>query len=370
MALPTWYLEGFNHDKGKLLRVSLSNLPFSVGRRSSCDLCLESRMVSQVHAEFFARDNALWLSDQNSTNGTFINGKPLMGEQSLRNGDIVHFADFEFHFNESNVDRVDEWFDDTLQMNKGDFRTANYRELRELLRVGAVQALLQPLVNLNDSTVLGYELLGRGLVDGALIQPPDLFTTAENIGLAAELSRLFRDKGVDEARSLPETLPLFLNSHPAELHDQALLLDSLKDIRERYPRRSLVFEIHESAITDTAGLQVLSAALEQLGIGVAFDDFGKGQTRLLELAEAAPQYLKFDVSLIRNIHRCGKKRRAMVETLVRMVLDMDIVAIAEGIEKAPEARCCAELGFQFGQGYFFAHPTPAAWLVTQKQNRA
>lgn len=363
MALPTWYLEGFDRAKGKILRVAVSTAPFAVGRRSSCDLTLDSRMVSQVHAEFFERDGKLWLRDQSSTNGTFVNGQRLDSEQQLSDGDIVHFADFEFHFIESPFELTPDKFFETLQMSKGDFQAANYRELREMLKVGAVQALLQPLINLKDSAVLGYELLGRGKVDGALIQPPDLFTTAENIGLAAELSMLFRDKGVDEANGLPESVPIFLNSHPAELHDQALLLSSLQAIRERHPQRPLVLEIHESAVTDPTSLRELSGRLAKLNIGVAFDDFGKGQTRLLELADAAPQYLKFDVSLIRNIHRSSKKKRNMVETLVHMVLDMGTAPIAEGIEKREEARFCAELGFQFGQGYYFGHPTPARWLT-------
>ena len=53
-------------------------------------------MVSQKHAELLVRGETLWLHDLASTNGTFVNGKQLTGEQQLADGDILHFADLEF----------------------------------------------------------------------------------------------------------------------------------------------------------------------------------------------------------------------------------------------------------------------------------
>lgn len=357
MSLSHWYLEGFQSNSRQLLRIALHTLPFSVGRRASCDLALNSPLVSQVHAEFFNRDTELWLRDRDSTNGTFINGRRVTAEHVLRTGDIVHFGDLEFRIQEHDSQPATDMLSETLRKVDGGIHGAKFRELREMLQSRSVQALFQPLISLEDSTLLGYELLGRGLLDGASTAPEDLFVMAETIGVAPELSALFRARGIDEAARLPEALEIFVNTHPEELLDHENLLTSLHTLRERHPKRAIVLEVHESAVTEPASLKQLSRHLDELDVGVAFDDFGTGQARLLELTDAAPRYIKFDVSLIRNLHRGAKKRRDMVETLVRLVTDMDIVPIAEGIEVAEEARVCAELGFQYGQGFYFGHPT-------------
>ena len=46
----------------------------------------------------------------------------------------------------------------------------------------------------------------------------------------------------------------------------------------------------------------------------------------------------------------------MLKILVEMVHDMGTQAIAEGVERRPEAECCRDLGFDYLQGYFFGRP--------------
>lgn len=358
---PTWFLEGFEGEDRKVLRTPLRSSPFLVGRRSGCDLTLGSRMVSQRHAELYARGDILWLRDLGSTNGTFVNGQRLQGETHLRHGDILHFADLEFRLIEQDSAPSEPSLSQTLRMTRGDLLgvgTAKYRELRDMLRDRTIESVGQPLVSLVDGSILGYEMLGRGRLDGKLASPAELFIMAETIGLATELSSIFRDKAVEEALELPPATKIFVNTHPAELRDGPELLESVRGLRQRHQDRNLVLEIHESAVTDLGTLRELRRELDHLGVELAFDDFGTGQARLLELTDTAPHYLKFDVALIRNLHQAPRQRRGMVRTLVQLVLDMDIVAIAEGIEQTEEAKVCAELGFQYAQGYHFGRPAP------------
>ena len=121
----------------------------------------------------------------------------------------------------------------------------------------------------------------------------------------------------------------------------------------------LVLEIHEKSVTDPLRLQSLYSAMQDLDIGLAYDDFGAGQARLAELIEAHPDYVKFDISLIRKINTADEKRRRMTETLVRMVRDLDIRSLAEGIETAEEAEACKDVGFELAQGFYFGRPSPA-----------
>ncbi len=358
---PTWYLERPAGPGGKIVRTVLRPLPFVVGRRSDSHLVLESKHGSQKHAEFFARGEALWLRDLGSTNGTSINGRRIVGEHPVREGDVVHFADAEFRaaaeasipsahqtqvFTTSDRVRLDEIVRQPLAF-------------QQMVNENKLDARFQPLVRLADGTVSGYEILGRGELDGQETSPADLFFIAEKLQRQVELSVALRAKGLELAASLPKAAELFLNTHPSELAAPELLLRSLELLRRTYPSPRLVLEIHEAAITDRPALKALRSGLKQLNIGLAFDDFGRGQARLVELGEVAPDYLKFDAELIAGLHlEPHRKRRDLVRSLVGAALDLDIVPIAECIETAEENAACTELGFELGQGYFLGPPAP------------
>src|SRR4029079_10313598 len=108
---------------------------------------------------------------------------------------------------------------------------------------------------------------------------------------------------------------LFLNTHPAELTDFKPLLLSLRDIRNLRPQQSLTLEVHEAAAVDSNTMKMLRLALDDLGMKLAFDDFGAGQARLTELVEARPDYVKFDRKLVCEIDKGGTIRQQMVGSL-------------------------------------------------------
>ena len=68
--------------------------------------------------------------------------------------------------------------------------------------------------------------------------------------------------------------------------------------------------------------------------------------RLLELAEAPPHFVKFDMGLVRGIHEAGEGKQRVVRDLVKLVLDLGSVPLAEGVELEAEAVVCREMGFQ------------------------
>ncbi len=105
-------------------------------------------------------------------------------------------------------------------------------------------------------------------------------------------------------------------------------------------------------------MRALGEALRSLNIQLAYDDFGAGQARLVDLIEVPPDYLKFDICLVRDIHKGTDQRRQMLETLVRMAHDLGVAVLAEGIECQEEGEICAQLGFDFAQGYYYGKPAP------------
>ena len=178
------------------------------------------------------------------------------------------------------------------------------------------------------------------------------------MGCASDLSALFRESGVDLGRRLPGSPLLFANVDPSELDRLDVLVESLERTHEMAPSSRIVLEISEKAVPRTDEMKQFRERLTALDIGVAFDDFGVGQTRLVELAKTPPDFLKFDISLIRRIHLAPKRLHQMVLTFVKAAHDLGISTLAEGIECQAEGETCRQLGFEYAQGYFYGRPSP------------
>ena len=68
----------------------------SVGRSKECDVRIEDRYASSLHARVFSREGRFYVEDMNSTNGTLLNGATLRGEAELIDGDSVQIGDTVF----------------------------------------------------------------------------------------------------------------------------------------------------------------------------------------------------------------------------------------------------------------------------------
>jgi EAL domain-containing protein (putative c-di-GMP-specific phosphodiesterase class I) len=77
---------------------------------------------------------------------------------------------------------------------------------------------------------------------------------------------------------------------------------------------------------------------------------------LVELVEARPDYLKFDMRMIENIHQAPASRQRMLAALVTMVRDLGITTIAECVEHDAESEACRQLGFDLAQGFLYGKP--------------
>jgi EAL domain-containing protein (putative c-di-GMP-specific phosphodiesterase class I) len=121
-------------------------------------------------------------------------------------------------------------------------------------------------------------------------------------------------------------------------------------------------EVNEKTVTDRQVIRELRSELNDLQIGLAYDDFGAGQARLLELIEVPPDYLKFDAFLIRDLHHQPHRFQRALAALVEMSVDLGVIPLAEGVETDEEAAACDALGFQALQGFLFGHPRPITEL--------
>jgi EAL domain-containing protein (putative c-di-GMP-specific phosphodiesterase class I) len=356
-----WYLETVS-EGGTLRRVRIHALPFRIGRRQGLELVLPAESVSKLHAEIYARGQELRLRDLGSRNGSFVN-RTLAEDASLVEGDIVHFADFEFRVGRSDVTEHGELPESrptTVAVKRRELPhrfAEGTRELRELLREGQVTMVFQPIVLLARGTVAAYEALGRGRHPQLPESPLELLKIAESIGKEAELSRLFRRKAVELTAGRGDVPTIFLNTHPVELARPGLL-ESLEELRAAAPQLDIALEIHESVLTRPAQIAELRALLLERNIALAYDDFGAGQARLIELAEAPPHYLKFDHRFISGLDQAPVAKRRLLQSLLALARELLVKTVAEGIETPAEARVCAEIGFTHAQGFHVGRPRP------------
>ncbi len=358
-----WFLEGFT-EEGKTWIINLEPLPFIIGRQRGCHLRLSSSEISRRHAIIFAHNNVLGIKEFGSTNGTFVNHHRLVGERILQNGDILHFGPLEFRIScEKASSRATFTNDDpstvTLLSNKElSYSFAGCEtEFSELLNRPSVISHFQPIVQLADQKIIAYELLGRGAVDDLPTAPWSLLQIAKRFHKDIELSELFRRVGIQQARKLGNQRHIFVNTVPAEMNLQRLRL-SLEELRTLAPELPLTLEVHETAVTDLHVMHGLRALLAELNIDLAYDDFGAGQARLVELIEVPPDYLKFDIILIRNIHRQTSRAQQVLHSLVRMAQDLGIKTVAEGVELKEELEACISIGFDLAQGFYLGKPEP------------
>jgi len=351
VANAVWFLVGPYDSEEVVRHMPVYTFPFLIGRRRDLPLSLSCKTVSTVHAEITQVGRALVIRDLGSTNGTYVNGSPVQEPVVLAEDDLVQFANLPFRVRMQSTEDNPH----TVRESAGD-RALALVLFDKLMSDRAVTPFLQPIINLKDHQIVAYEVLARSRLFG-LETPGNMFGVAHQLDLEVELSTMLRWEGVRVTQSMAQPPHLFLNTHPRELAKEELG-HSLERLRENWPDQALTLEIHESAVTEGARLDPLRSLLQRLDIKLAYDDFGTGESRWNDLAQVAPDYVKFDMSLIRDIHTATPQRQQVLATLVQMVQKLGITSLAEGVETTGEDETCRQMGFDLGQGYLYGRPAP------------
>ncbi len=350
----TWTLVGQGQSSENTDVVSLREFPCQLGRGSKNTIRLPHPSVSTDHAEFLLKDDQLVVRDLESRNGTFVNGGRVRSSETVRPGDLIQFGErvfrVELHAPSQTVGMM------TCNADSvGDLALA-VAQVERLIQDEHVSMYVQPIVSMHDGSLHAYEALVRGRLFG-IEKPFVMFSAAATLRKEVQLSQMLREKALT---TICSKVHLYLNTHPSEVADVRNLIRSLMKLRKNFPDPTITLEIHEASVAEVNTMKVLRLALDDLGMGLAFDDFGAGQARMVELVEARPNCLKFDICLIRGLNSAPPARRKMVESLVGITKDLEVLALAEGIETEEEAETCRRLGFDLAQGYYFGRPEPAA----------
>lgn len=225
-------------------------------------------------------------------------------------------------------------------------------KILEIMESRSFYPVFQPFVELETGNVVGYEALTR-FSDG---EPPDQrFMQAHSVGLGSELEALCAVTAVRAAKELAPETWLSLNFSPAALLDgrAAAVVDGVD--------RPLVIEVTEHA--QIKNYTAIRRALSEIGTcKLAVDDAGAGFTSLSHILELQPDFVKLDISLVRDIDT-NPARQAMIAGMCHFAAQSGTTLIAEGIETEAEASMLRQLGVplgeagMLGQGYLFGKPS-------------
>lgn len=218
--------------------------------------------------------------------------------------------------------------------------------VREVIADHAFRTVFQPIVDLRDNLVIGYEALTRF----ALGTPTDWFEMAARAGSAVALEMATLVAAVDEVASLPGTAYLAVNVSP-----DALCSPEFEALVELLPLSRLVLELTEQTSVDRPDLPERVDALRRRGARIAVDDAGAGYSGLQRILSVAPDIVKLDRDLISGIDR-DAARQSLARAMRWFTDRGGKVLVAEGIETAAERATLVRLGIRYGQGYLLGRP--------------
>jgi diguanylate cyclase (GGDEF)-like protein len=241
----------------------------------------------------------------------------------------------------------------------GDIADRSYSDvITHLLEGGPITTMFQPIVELVDGSVLGYEALARPEGFAAMDSVEAVFEAARTSGHIRDLDWVCRRRALEDAKQLPAGVALFLNISAAALLDPVHGVDQLLLLLHTVRRapQTVVLEITEhERIRDYERLGNVLAAYRAEGIRFALDDVGEGHSTLELLAASASEYLKLGRSLTMTSNRIGSK--AAMHATMAFARVSGAVVIAEGIENEFVADLMKAAGIRYGQGFGLGKPT-------------
>ncbi|MGM0449378.1 MAG: GGDEF domain-containing protein [Pseudomonadota bacterium] len=236
------------------------------------------------------------------------------------------------------------------------------QELKRLLAEDGIQTLFQPIVDVRELRIEGYEALSRGPSDSPLHPASVLFETAERCGRTLDLENVCLRATRASWTSTRKTHKLFVNVSPDNLlpgaPDERLLESLLED--GLIPPEQVVIELSERyPAIDLDELKRSLTWLKSRGFQVAIDDLGAGYSGLKLWSEVEPDYVKIDRHFIRDIHEDLIKRE-FVRSVMQLSSRLDCRVVAEGVERHRELELLQDLGVRYIQGFLFGRPRAVA----------
>jgi diguanylate cyclase (GGDEF)-like protein/PAS domain S-box-containing protein len=240
-------------------------------------------------------------------------------------------------------------------------------ELRKALEQKQLGVHYQPIVRVETGQIVGFEALLRWQhPEQGLLGPDKFIECAESTGLIVPIGRWVLDSACRQVRAwqskFPSNPPLSVsvNVSAKQFAHTSLVGDTGEVIREtEIEPSSLQFEITESmAMADPDLTDRVLVQLKHLGVQIGIDDFGTGHSSLSRLRRFPVDLIKIDRSFVHNMD-VDHINRDIVNLILTLAQNLNLKAVAEGIESAAHVAHLKNLNCKLGQGYFFSPPVAA-----------
>lgn len=232
------------------------------------------------------------------------------------------------------------------------------QDLIRIIATNQLNPVFQPIVDLKQVAMFGYEALIRGPADSALHSPLALFETASRHGLMAALEYACREVSCTRFAHFGIDGKLFLNVSPMSLVEQGYREGMTHAILAHLglPADRIVIELSEHyPFEDYDVMRCATTHFREMGFEIAIDDLGAGYAGLRAWSELRPDYVKIDRHFIEHIDEDPVKRE-FVRSIQEIAQELGCRVVAEGIETAAELAAVQALGIRFGQGYYLGRP--------------
>jgi len=255
----------------------------------------------------------------------------------------------------------------TLEMEQAaQKRRALVNDLRIALAEQQFALFFQPIIDLESGRLCKAEALIRWQhPQQGLISPLDFIPIAEETGMIVEIGNWVFSEAVKQAaswRDMGHSIQVSVNTSPIQFRSDECVHDDwfaqLKAVG--LDSTSVTVEITETLLME-AGQGVIDKLLSfrDAGIEVSLDDFGTGYSSLAYLKQFDIDYLKIDQSFVRTLQE-NSNDHALCEAIIVMAHKLGIKVIAEGVETAEQRDLLSKAGCDYGQGYLYSKPVPAA----------
>ena len=226
---------------------------------------------------------------------------------------------------------------------------ASVDRLQTVLREESIRPVYQPIYDLETGRAIAIEALSRFPGDPAR-GPDRWFAEAWEVGLGVPLELMAVRTAARSLAELPSGIGLTVNASPPTIAAGGFL-DSFGDDADRVTVE-LTEHLH---IEDYDSFSTKLHSLRSAGGTVAIDDFGAGYASLRHILKVRPEWIKLDISLTERID-ANPVAHALAAALVAFADEVGLQVIAEGIETDDELEALQEIGFRYGQGFYFGYP--------------
>jgi diguanylate cyclase (GGDEF)-like protein/PAS domain S-box-containing protein len=235
-------------------------------------------------------------------------------------------------------------------------------DLHQALQNGEFELHYQPLVNLADGRISGFEALVRWRhPERGLVRPDAFIPVAEAMGLIVPLGKWILARACADAAPWPRGLKVAVNLSAAQFSDRGLedAVATAMAASGLAPGR-LELEITESLLLrDTEDTIIVLRRLRDSGVSISMDDFGTGYSSISYLLKFPIDKVKIDRSFVLAMDE-RPEGAAVIRAIAGLCQTLGIATTVEGIETSEQMKQVASQGCTEGQGYLFSPPRPAA----------